>query len=349
MISEQQLEKFISCLPSKRMRIQLSPSLWEAFTRTFPGETTGGRSREILAKVIDLLGQKGFSLPSQRSKHLFDRNGTPHLPAWIQRPRQESVQTLAPSQHIWATELSFLANATNLKNMHLWLDLDAWLKKMRNRHLDPIPMRERSFEIFGDEKALDSLVKSRPFVNGQISIETLGCFHVYEPLAMASGPSEALGKPCLVVENAATYYTLAKWNKKTGKYSCIAYGGGGRFEKMWEGLLPLQKEFAFDKVSYFGDLDAAGLNIPFRASRLLKSKTGIPLQLDTDLFLLAIQAAANTTLPQAPKKRKTEEGLWDWIPAPIRESLHKIIQDGYRIPQEILTKNNLPERPLKSP
>ena len=46
-----------------------------------------------------------------------------------------------------------------------------------------IPIKERSLEIFGDEKRLDALRTTILFSEGRLTLEQLCCFAVAEPLS----------------------------------------------------------------------------------------------------------------------------------------------------------------------
>lgn len=45
----------------------------------------------------------------------------------------------------------------------------------------PVPIQERLFELFGDEKALDRYSKTRPFTTGALDPDTLVCFVLCRP------------------------------------------------------------------------------------------------------------------------------------------------------------------------
>src|SRR5204862_6747592 len=75
-----------------------------------------------------------------------------------------------------------------------------------------IPIKERSLEIFGDEKRLDSLLSTSLFRNGRLDWRLdLGCEIVGEPLGWKGGPVEARAKPIIVIENAATWHSYCRW------------------------------------------------------------------------------------------------------------------------------------------
>lgn len=73
---------------------------------------------------------------------------------------------------------------------------DFLLRRRGERAL--VPAKERSLEIFGDEKRLDQMCKAGMLM-GKLPLSALGCFQVAAPLPYRL--ADARGKPALVVEN----------------------------------------------------------------------------------------------------------------------------------------------------
>src|SRR5437764_13033293 len=113
---------------------------------------------------------------------------------------------------------------------------------------------------------LDELYRGSSFFGeGRLTLASLRCFAVPEPLAWARGKNH--NAPLVVIENAATWDTYRRWNTNHECFSAVVYGGGKRFI---DSVLWLREVFAElggrRRVLYFGDLDAAGLRIPRLAS-----------------------------------------------------------------------------------
>src|SRR5262249_51484834 len=127
----------------------------------------------------------------------------------------------------WAPELRFLASS------RVFVPLPD-LQKIQKFFADGgrakplIPLKERSLEIFGDEKRLDHLFRgSTLFGAGRLDLETLRCFIVNEPLPWTHG--QTVHGPILVIENAATWHSYCRWNTEHKHFSAIIYGCGNRF------------------------------------------------------------------------------------------------------------------------
>lgn len=174
----------------------------------------------------------------------------------------------------WVPELAFLRETrVNLPFEEL-RRLNEFLRQGGCREV--VPIKERSLQIFGDEKRLDMLADSALFQAGRLSLARLRCEVVAEPLGWKRGPTAAAGQPVIVLENAATWHSYARWNEATAQFSAVIYGGGNRFVDGVGFLAEIFRELGGPHpVFYFGDLDAAGLAIPQRASRRAQ-ELGLP-------------------------------------------------------------------------
>lgn len=129
----------------------------------------------------------------------------------------------------------------------------------------PVPIKERSLQIFGDEKRLDLVSATTLFREDRLTLDHLRCFVVSEPLGWRRGPQRE--GPVLVIENAATWDSFCHWNESVRLFSAVVYGGGNRFADSVGFLAEIFREIGGVRlVRYFGDLDVAGLRIPQRAS-----------------------------------------------------------------------------------
>jgi hypothetical protein len=258
------------------------PLLWERLSSVVTLEP--GTQREKLKLILDELRDDSF-IEYPKSKQLWDNSAFPHLPDWVNKPRPKKELTFAGSI-IWSPELSFLADKS-VRPDSPWLAVDAWLKKTRGKKLTMKPLRERALDIFDDEKSLDAMVTTLPFKNGYITLETLSCFYVPEPIPWTPGPIGSEANLGLCVENSTTYDTLCRFNKNVGLWGFVAYGRGNGFASMAEGIALVVKSYGHKQLMYFGDADLEGIDIAARgAKRLLE--LGINVQLDHRLYNLLI-------------------------------------------------------------
>ena len=246
-------------------------------------------------------------------------------------PSDEDAKRIAG--HPWVPELDFLSEArVNIPFPDLQR-LDHFLRK-RSPEAGMVPIKERSLEIFGDEKRLDLLAASALFRDGRLTLATLRCEIVGEPLAWKRGPADAAHQPVIVLENAATWHSYARWNDRTRQFSAVIYGGGNRFA---DGVLFLREIFRElggpRPVLLFGDLDPAGLAIPQRASRRSEA-SGLPAiqpHLWSYKKLLAFQNKATPTDAPDP----AAEALCHWL-GPLASEAWHLLSQSKRLPQEHL-------------
>lgn len=154
----------------------------------------------------------------------------------------------------WVQELAWVP----AEGAHHSLDdlrlLNEWFKQPRDGLV--VPVRERSLQIFGDEKRLEQL-SQEGVLFGRLTFADLGCEYLSPPLArvkVGTGPS-------LVVENHTTFHVMARaCSEGFLGYGEIIYGGGN------------QVVASVDQIPvgslYFGDLDKAGLRIAGTLNRL---------------------------------------------------------------------------------
>lgn len=334
----EQYEQYEKKLPKEKVTIDLQ-TLWLIFNQCFPAEVGSGQTRNSLGILIRYLEKSGYRLPA--SKKLYDRSALPHLPKWIKRPVETKATSFAADKHLWAPELVFLGSRTHLANHETWLQIDQWLKKTALSRREQVPLRERSYEIFRDEKALDKLRTTKPFRNGLITLKNLACFAIYEPLPTEPGPPSAIGKPALIVENHTTHWTIANWNKSAGRYACVIYGGGNKVSAAAEWLIWKQNEFEYSEIRYFGDIDIIGLEIPIGLRQRVTALSDIPVNLETDLYQLALWLEEGNELPQSKGKKTTKMDILSEFPGLIAVKMSEIFANGERIPQETITHKDL--------
>jgi hypothetical protein len=180
-------------------------------------------------------------------------------------PSNEEMQRIR--EFAWEPELCFLREArlnipfSELKQLNEFI-------KDRNHEPILVPIKERSLQIFGDEKRLDALVSSSLFRSGRLDLnEHLSCEIIGVPMAWKRGPSAAAGQPIIVLENAATWHSYCRWNSQRALFSAVVYGDGNRFA---DGIQYLPDIFAElggpRRILYFGDLDPQGVLIPQEGS-----------------------------------------------------------------------------------
>ena len=293
------------------------------------------REAERDARLIEGTGLVALR-PVRYRPHLIDRilvplNAEPRLVALFGDVLPEAMAAFDPSSVRWEPELNFLTTARFSLSPDDLLKLNSFLAS-GGRDRQPVPVKERSLQIFGDEKRLDSLFRSSSiFAEGCLTLEQLRCFVAPEPLAWERGPSS--DGPIIVIENAATYHSYCRWNREHGFFSAVVYGCGNQFmhsvSYIGELLRVIGDQHA---IRYFGDLDPQGLRIP----RLANAKAvalGLPA-IEPDLWSyrrlleLGRDKATVTTEPV-----HCDEQDLTWL-GPLANDATALFAKQCRLPQE---------------
>ena len=216
--------------------------------------------RRVLAAAARELATTGLvRLPvGDRS---WDRSAHPPLPRWVERTTPSRVRAPRPGPRAWVTALAF-ATRTALSKADLAL-LDPINVFLRDRpDAEPVPLAERFYELYGDEKYL-----SRPDTHHLVAADLLSipahlrAFAAPAPLAMFElGPAPWM----LIVENSAAFTSLrrilAAW-PAAEEVGWLAYGGG---DHLIASLTTCAEAFAERRhpvtdVLLYTDLDVDGL------------------------------------------------------------------------------------------
>jgi hypothetical protein len=306
--------------------------LEELCVNTDPLLASSPDRRRIIGELTARLEASGvLRLPSRRAD--WDRSGLPVLPLWVRPPLGSMARPGPASSTLPAylrPELSAARLLGNLSPAELkTLDaVNSWLVERLGQPLLVVPHRERSLELFGDEKRLDHLLKTRLFSEGQISLELLSC--VWVPIQIP-WRRVGTGSEVLVVENSATYHSLcAVLGDEPGEMGVVAYGNGNSFAKSLPGLNDPDIG-PVDIIWYFGDFDAAGLDIP-RAASSSAVATGLPTPIPA-LWLYELLFEHGHPEPAVPLEPSRAKELAAWL-GPLRDQAEHLLLSGVRLAQE---------------
>jgi len=316
-----------------RARVDLA-TVWAAFGEVAPAYLGAAEARPHLGELLALLEEEAV-LRLPRGKRHYDGSAAPRLPLWVRLPPPgaASVTRLDHRTVAWPPELAFLVALPQLVNLDAALAIKAFLAA-GGRERTMVPARERSVELFGDEKRLDRLRSSQLFAAGRLTLATLRCFDVVPPLTWEPGPP---GSPrrFLVIENLHTYDSFRRWNAERAAYAAIAYGQGNQLLRTAGDLPRLIAELRIDRVEYFGDLDRRGLAIAAHTAALLRPAIDLVPAVRWYEHLLA--CADRHLARQSPRSMPVALGdEIDWLPADLRARVIAILADGLRLPQELV-------------
>jgi hypothetical protein len=292
------------------------------------------RSALLLKALQDLAGSEVLTLPSRAS---WERIGNPALPLWVTLVRTRQVKEASDFHKVpWVPELGFW---TELKDAQLESArlINEFLLARRGT-LTLVPIKERSLQIFGDEKRLDSMRTGESIFSGRLGLVTLGAFVVPPPLPYRIAP--APGKPILIVENHNSYWSFGEWNQRALRYSAVVYGAGEAFRSTGAALGVVLHEVAGIGAEYLGDLDPKGVRIPLDFNRLASSKDPkVAPALEWYSWLLD-----NGTVRSRPECSSAEsQPALDWLGTELGARLATLWKEGVWLPQEGLGFEQLGE------
>jgi hypothetical protein len=240
----------------------------------------------------------------------------------------------------WAPELAFVPDLPRVEHPEELLAIQRFLAS-GGRHRLVVPMRERSVQLFGDEKRLEQLRRGSLFGPGRLSLATLRCLSVSPPLAMEVGPPGSAGRPALILENHHPWWSFCRWNQQHGAYSYVVYGAGASFGAEALRFLADTVMDGRDEapvLHYAGDIDAEGLRIPWRAAPIA-AELGLRLLPAARWYarmLAEADALARAGVPLSVDQAIPIGPELAWLP----EALHAAVRDafaaGRRVPQEVV-------------
>ncbi|QQO35341.1 hypothetical protein JJC00_06560 [Bradyrhizobium diazoefficiens] len=317
-----------------RRRIPLE-MLRKQFASACPELAEQPDRRTRLADALRVAADTGeILLPKQAQS--WDRTGGAALPGFVmlatRRPQPSPV--VAPG-YGWHPLLAFAARERNRLRLQSAKRINEWLKTDPDLSL-VVPIKERSLEIFGDEKRLDQLRGGMTALFGQLSLATLGCRVCPIPLPFEAGPDSAHGRPILIVENNDTWASFSEWNHVAGRYSAVAYAGGGHGKSLGYDetfIDELLDRFEAAQLFYFGDIDPAGLRIASRAAERRAGRGGLALQPMAPLYTWLLLHGTRTPLRSG--ERASQRDL-AWLPEDLRDPVEALFAAGQRLPQESL-------------
>ena len=266
----------------KRIPLEYVRRCWN---EAHPEQTNNPRAAASMLEDLEALRRDGvIEFPKQASS--FDRLVNPPLPKFVLLVRQEEKPPQEDWSRVsWQPELAFW---TDLKPQErVWAKkINDWLCRRRGKFLQ-VPLRERSLEIFGDEKFLDSRVRNGKLFSGRLPLTAIGAFFVAPPLAYRASGTPDL--PLLIVENHHTYWSLAEWNMHTHRYSAVAYGVGNavtsQSSSKSNAVEQVVRECRATGALYFGDLDPEGIEIPLR----FNANSSIKVEPAVDLYQFTLE------------------------------------------------------------
>jgi hypothetical protein len=296
-------------------------------------------ARRKLAAALDELTTAGIiRTPAKRAA--WDHTIQPPLPTWVQRPATERAPAPAPAA-VTTTWHARLAWAATFVATERPTGTEVALLLAANRYLaghqptDIVPMRERSYELLHEEKALDTLSRGRLFAPNRLTLADLHCERI--PLPIVQWPV-GNGPAALLVENHTTAHSLARWLLcADGAIGNVIWTGGSQLPQI---LASLPADWT-SPLYYYGDLDLRGIEIAADGDHHSRALGLGRLSPASNLYRLLLEIGT----PIKPKSRARvvapDDTILEWFPPDLRTPIGAIIAAGLRIPQEATGRSQL--------
>lgn len=219
--------------------------------------------------------------------------------------------------------------------------LEAITRFLYQQESDWMTVNERSFELLGNEKYLDSQEGKRLLQIIEISLEDMRCEKTYEPFFYHRLSSDI--QNILIIENKDTFSSIKKLmneglNTFYGiSYQLLIYGEGRKILRSIEYLneLNIPLEVA---VHYFGDIDREGLWIKHR----LELITDRGISYATDFYREAIKTGRSRQLETKQTENKDANCQFQSHLVPEEwKFVEKVLREGRIIPQEAVNQKIL--------
>ncbi|MBI3687637.1 MAG: hypothetical protein HY241_09965 [Actinobacteria bacterium] len=302
-------------------------------------------ARARLADAIRELEASGaVTLPIKEA--LWERVPRPALPRWVARraARPEAPAASAAASVSWHARLSwvpsFLANdRPSAAERSLLRAVNSFLGAGGSSFV--VPLRERSLQLTGDEKALDTTSRGRLFATGRLSLRLLAARRTSPPMVRHR---VGAGRVTLLVENYATYDSLSTALPAVGEVGEVVYSAGNTLGTVLTALADVGPP---DALAYFGDLDVRGLEIAAAGARLA-TELGLPPLVPAErLYQLLLQhgrPAPTGPKPDAARARAASA----WLPESLRVSVLDVLLAGNRLAQEAVGLELLHNEPPRT-
>lgn len=212
----------------------------------------------------------------------------------------------------------------------------------------PASINERSFQIFGQEKALkedkviSKILKFNPKLNSKLNYYlTPEPFFEYDILRVEK---ESSSFNVLIIENKDTWYTLRKLIVKkrchiNGIYiHKVLYGEGKKISRKINSLTEYADTIYQSedmRFYYFGDLDYEGIGI---FEDLIAINTKLKIELMEYLYKKMIELSIGKKLPDMKEKQRhtSSNNFMKYFSQDDKVKIDEILEAGCYIPQEII-------------
>ena len=304
-------------------------------------------SDEELFGIISVLSEHKILSPIKNSKTNGNRLYPIYLKYKVSLPQdtyESELKDISALHPLLQSNGYLQSKPEEYKKYRLQLQkLDRYLF-YRSENEISISRKERSFEIFDEEKTLDDKTFCALLERIGITPNALAFYDTPEYCFNDYIPDRKAQMTLLICENKDIWFNIRRMmfeNNATNIFDIpidgVVYGCGNKVSGM--GALTTYTEFIGSEVKYlyWGDIDRAGLNIYLSAVR---ANPNIDIKLFVPAYEEMLRLAQTRNIPDSDDERNRIED-YSQIFALVNQNLRTIfeqsIQNNKRIPQEIIT------------
>lgn len=304
-------------------------------------------SDEKLFGIISALSEQSILSPIQSSQTNGNRVYPIYLKYKISLPKETYEAELAEigTLHPLLLNNGYLKSKPEEYQKHrAFLQmLDRYLFN-RSKNEIAISRKERSFEIFDQEKVLDDPAFCALLERIGITASVLAFYDTPEYCFNDYIPEKKAQMTLLICENKDVWFNIRRMMFENGARNIfgtpidgVIYGCGNKISGA--NALSTYTQFVGSAVNYlyWGDIDRAGLNIYWSAVR---ANPEINIQLFVPAYEEMLRLAQNKRIPDSDDRRGMIDDystIYAKIDPCFRSFMKQSIEDNKRIPQEIIS------------
>ena len=304
-------------------------------------------SDEELFEIISVLSEQQILFPIKSSKTNGNRLYPIYLKYKVSLPQdtyESELKEMSALHPLLQSNGYLQSKPEEYKKYRLQLQkLDRYLF-YRSENEISISRKERSFEIFDEEKTLDDKTFCALLERIGITADTLAFYDTPEYCFNDYIPDRKAHMTLLICENKDIWFNIRRMmfeNNATNIFDIhidgVVYGCGNKVSGM--GALTTYTEFIGSEVRYlyWGDIDRAGLNIYLSAVR---ANPNIDIKLFVPAYEEMLRLAQTKNIPDSDDERNRIEDysqIFGLVDQNLRTIFEQSIQNNKRIPQEIIT------------
>ena len=225
---------------------------------------------------------------------------------------------------------------------------------IRQNNFDELTVNERSYLLFGDEKAItmpaDAAIDGNDILkNLKLTLENIKAKRVYEPFFYTEKKYFSLAgqavRTILIIENKDTFWTLQQALKSgdLDEVNMVVYGEGHAINQKFA-YFEMIGGSTSDNYFYFGDLDQEGIHI-FNSLRKKFHRYNIRPAVSLYTYILK-KVGPEHAKPLRTRQQSGDSSLSpfiDFFDSDVKGEIKEIISEKKYLPQEIFNKTDLPE------